>query len=466
MATISFHVGTTTSISHNNRHHVSGNPDIDLKRIKDNIYYVQRDIREVYLENFDKAVEDYNAKQKRSDRKIDDYYSKILHDKKTNHQRELIVAIGSKDDDSQYSKLYYKDLKREILDNYMKGFQERNPNLKVYNAVMHLDEANPHLHINYVPVYEAKRGLTKRVGQDKALEQQGFKNFEEWRERETHVIEKEMEKYKLYRRFKDTGEHLGVKEYKTIKDDLKRLKTEKRDLSSEVYKLREAVRNYNEFEIPHKKGVLGEIKMSPKDFQEFNELVKSAKSYDISYYDLEKLEQKLEDKEREVSLRERDVEMRELSDAVRPHKLKAAQLEEQNERLLVENQELKKKVKEQDKELESKTSLLKDVYSMIQANFVLLNHIRENDEELKANKSLTAYFKTIKPETREYMTEIRAKVSKISYASARELVDDVMKKADRCSAKIQKAYFENLERLESKVKRVIKTKNHDRGMER
>ncbi len=93
MATISFHVGTTTSISHNNRHHVSGNLDINLERTKDNIYYVQRDIREVYSENFDQAVQDYNNKQKRSDRKIDDYYTKILQDKKTHHQRELIVAI-------------------------------------------------------------------------------------------------------------------------------------------------------------------------------------------------------------------------------------------------------------------------------------------------------------------------------------------------------------------------------------
>lgn len=169
---------------------MSGNPDINLERTKDNIYYVQRDIREVYSENFDQAVQDYNNKQKRSDRKIDDYYTKILQDKKTHHQRELIVAIGSKDDLSYgYSEERYKQVKEEILDKYMRDFEKRNPNLKVYNAVMHLDEANPHLHINYVPVYEAKRGLSRRVGQDKALEQQGFKNFEEWRERETNVIE-------------------------------------------------------------------------------------------------------------------------------------------------------------------------------------------------------------------------------------------------------------------------------------
>jgi len=99
--TISFNKANSTSLAHNNRENLFGNPDIDLERVKDNIMYVKSDIREMYHEIFDQAVADYNAKQKRSDRKIDDYFSKILHDKKTHHQQELIVAVGCKDENTE-----------------------------------------------------------------------------------------------------------------------------------------------------------------------------------------------------------------------------------------------------------------------------------------------------------------------------------------------------------------------------
>lgn len=125
---ISFHAGTNTSISHNNRLHLSGNPNIDSTRTHQNITYVKKDIRTLYAEEFGQAVAEYNAKQKRNDRKIEDYYSKILHDKKTHHQRELIVAVG-KSTDLDFT--HHADRKKQILDHYMKHFQERNPNLKV-----------------------------------------------------------------------------------------------------------------------------------------------------------------------------------------------------------------------------------------------------------------------------------------------------------------------------------------------
>ena len=145
-ASVSFNVGSKSSLSHNNRENLHGNPDIDVLKTKDNIYYIQRDIREVYDEEFKSSIEEYNNSQKRDDRKIKDYYSKVLNDKKTEHQREIIVAVGRHNDNIP------KEIKKEILDKYMQSFQQRNKSLKVYNAVMHLDEKNPHLHINYVPV--------------------------------------------------------------------------------------------------------------------------------------------------------------------------------------------------------------------------------------------------------------------------------------------------------------------------
>ncbi|TBX73228.1 mobilization protein [Bacillus mycoides] len=189
LGSISFNQSHQSSLSHNNRENIHGNPGIDLSRSEENIYFVQKDIRSVYKDIFQKALDKYNEKQKRNDRKIDDYYDKIHKDDKTHEQRELIVAIGEGKDDPKY-----REAKKEALKGYAEAFQERNPNLVVYNMVLHDDEANPHLHINYVPNFESSRGLTRRVGMDRALQQQGVegtgrKLIAHWRELETAYIE-------------------------------------------------------------------------------------------------------------------------------------------------------------------------------------------------------------------------------------------------------------------------------------
>ncbi|MED1382636.1 plasmid recombination protein [Bacillus mycoides] len=190
LGSISFNQSHQSSLSHNNRENIHGNLGIDPARLHENIYFVQKDIRSVYKDVFQEAVDKYNEKQKRNDRKIDDYYEKIHKDDKTHEQRELVVAIGEGKDDSKY-----REAKKEALKQYAEAFQERNPNLAVYNMVLHDDEANPHLHINYVPNFESSRGLTRRVGMDKALQQQGVegtgrKLIAHWRELETAYIEK------------------------------------------------------------------------------------------------------------------------------------------------------------------------------------------------------------------------------------------------------------------------------------
>lgn len=230
MSSISFHTDTTTSISHNNRINIFGNKDIDLDKLERNIYYIQKDIREIYKNEFDEVVREYNSKQKRNDRKINDYYKKILNDKKTEHQRELIVAIGSKDENTTDEIV---GLKKNILDKYMKTFQGRNPNLKVYNAVMHLDEANPHLHINYVPVAHYGKGLRKRVSYEKALKEQGS-SFEEWRKKETDLIEDLMSQEGFERDFIGSHKHMSVKEYKDLKKEIHSLKNTKEMLKEAI----------------------------------------------------------------------------------------------------------------------------------------------------------------------------------------------------------------------------------------
>ncbi|MEK0224760.1 plasmid recombination protein, partial [Bacillus proteolyticus] len=186
---ISFNQSHQSSLSHNNRENIHGNPGIDPSRLDENIYFVQKDIRSVYKDVFQEAVDKYNEKQKRNDRKIQDYYDKIHKNEKTHEQRELVVAVGEGKDDPKY-----REAKKEALKQYAEAFQGRNPNLAVYNMVLHDDEANPHLHINYVPHFESSRGLTRRVGMDRALQQQGVQGkgmelIANWRALETAYIE-------------------------------------------------------------------------------------------------------------------------------------------------------------------------------------------------------------------------------------------------------------------------------------
>ncbi|CAH2465607.1 plasmid recombination protein [Bacillus mycoides] len=216
LGSISFNQSHQSSLSHNNRENIHGNPGIDSARLDENIYFVQKDIRSVYKDIFQEAVDKYNEKQKRNDRKIDDYYDKIHKDDKTHEQRELVVAIGEGKDD-----LMYRGAKKEALKRYAEAFQERNPNLVVYNMVLHDDEANPHLHINYVPNFESSRGLTRRVGMDRALQQQGVqgtgrKLIAHWRELETAYIEQLAKEYIPNFERANVGSHkyMKVRQYK------------------------------------------------------------------------------------------------------------------------------------------------------------------------------------------------------------------------------------------------------------
>ncbi len=170
------------SLRHNNRTFHAAN--VDPARSHRNIAYCDDDIRLVYHELFDDALEKYNAKQTRADRKIEDYYEKIRFGRQEKPFHEIIMQIGDFENTAVDSDA--GQLATVILDEYMKGFAERNPNLRVFSAHLHLDEATPHLHIDFVPFIktDGKRGLETRVSLKQALKAQGFvgahKKDSEW----------------------------------------------------------------------------------------------------------------------------------------------------------------------------------------------------------------------------------------------------------------------------------------------
>ena len=169
--TISFMTGKG-SVNHNSRKFHAKNTDPERSYL--NVEYCNENIKDVYHELFDEALARYNERQTRNDRRIDDYYEKIRSGKQEKPFHEIILQIG--DRETMGAETEEGRLAAKILDEYMQDFQRRNRTLRVFSAHLHMDEATPHLHIDFVPYTTgSKRGLDTRVSLKQALSALGFK---------------------------------------------------------------------------------------------------------------------------------------------------------------------------------------------------------------------------------------------------------------------------------------------------
>lgn len=215
--TISAMVGKG-SVNHNSRLFNAHNTDPQRTHL--NTCFCSKDIKQVYLELFEEARIRYNEKQKRADRTIANYYEKIRSSKQEKTFHELILQIGDKDNMSSHSENGL--LAEKILKEYYKDFQQRNPNLYVFSSHLHMDEATPHIHIDFVPFTTgSKRGMETRVSLKQALAKQGFegkgKSENEWNLwvlSEKQHLAQIMEKYDIEWEQKGTHDkHLTVLEF-------------------------------------------------------------------------------------------------------------------------------------------------------------------------------------------------------------------------------------------------------------
>ena len=216
--TISAEVGKG-SVNHNSRKFRAEN--VDGSRTHLNIDYCNERIQTVYHQLFDEALKRYNEKQARADRRISNYYEKIRSGNQEKPFHEIILQIGNKEDMSATGE--YAELARTVLDEYYQGFQGRNPNLRVFSTHLHMDEATPHLHIDFVPFTTgSKRGLDTRVSLKQALAAQGFKGstrgateWAQWVQSEKEQLAAVMERYDIQWEQKGAHEkHLSVLDYK------------------------------------------------------------------------------------------------------------------------------------------------------------------------------------------------------------------------------------------------------------
>ena len=222
---VSFTLGKASAmhgvnLNHNNRKFTAAN--VDETRISENLIFKQQDVRDAYHQLFDKALKEYNAKQTRNDRVIRDYYAHMMQSKREEAFYEIVVQFG--DCETSPCGSVRGDQAKQMLQSYMRDFQRRNPNLFVFNAVLHLDEASPHLHIDFIPFYTKgrKNGLQKGVSMKAALIEQGFRprspkenQLVMWEFAERAEMERVLRTHGMEREDKNVRRrHLSVDDYK------------------------------------------------------------------------------------------------------------------------------------------------------------------------------------------------------------------------------------------------------------
>ncbi len=235
------------SLTHNSRTFKAKNVKEDFTQY--NVEYCNESIRAVYHELFDAALERYNAKQTRSDRKIADYYEKIRTSKQEKLFHEVIFQIGNKDDMNARSE--DGELAKVILDEFMREFPARNPNLRVFSAHLHMDEETPHLHIDFVPfVTGSKRGLDTRVSLKQALAAQGFKGGtrqateqSQWMESEKKELAKVMARHGvIWKQLGTHRKHLSILDFEKQEreKEVQELTVQKEELSQSITEMQAA----------------------------------------------------------------------------------------------------------------------------------------------------------------------------------------------------------------------------------
>lgn len=246
--TLSFHQqGGKACQGHNRRAEksISKSGNVDLEKSRKNITLIDIPIRQAYKQMFSKAVEDFNARQKNQDRIIKDYYDKINQDSKKHTAYEIIIQLGSIKEGSP-------DKAVSALMNYAAGFEDRNPNLKVIGAYIHLDEQTPHLHLDYIPVAECNRGMRVQNSLTGALKAQGFvtKSSKEtaqiqWESSERAYIRQLCQGMKIPLHDEGIGKkrHLSVSEYKEQQDNIRALESQVQSLDAELQELRQVKKN-------------------------------------------------------------------------------------------------------------------------------------------------------------------------------------------------------------------------------
>lgn len=321
--TISFHNGTVWSRGHNARdeRYTKKQEHIDPTLSSQNVILRDTPVRQAYKDIFGWAVEEYNSRQKRADRRINDYYEKIKTDKRKHPVYECIVQIGDKNDTGNSA-----ELEKQALIKFAEEWDTRNPNLRLIGAYVHCDEPDGtvHMHLDYIPVAECSKGMLIQNSLDRALQQQGFKseNIHQtaqiaWQEREREALTAICREL-----FIDAQHSQGIgkgrkyltpQEYRIAKDE------QQAQIDNELQPLREELDEYKQLDVSAKAFIVEEkklpfVKRVSVATDDLERLKEQAKAYRINQAEIKALREKkatLDKRQSELDERSESLDKRE-----------------------------------------------------------------------------------------------------------------------------------------------------------
>ena len=478
---MSFNVGTSgkskgslgASDKHNERKYKSNslentNSNINFELSKNNEILrgtrdLYKDVEKTYKEEFTKAVEDYNAKKKRNDRKIYDYFQKISDDKKTNLYTEVVVQVG----DNEFWKnknLEEKKQMVEVFNKQLEIIEKEYPNFKISNATVHFDETSPHMHIIGVcvsdretalknkddkKVSKRKNGLEKYVSQSEIFTQKNLLEFHKiFDEKSLKVFNEVYKTNEVLNDKKLHQEHLDLKTFKMSAEKIKEAQKEFDDLKLKKEEVKNDIKD-----LEKEKSNLENLKEENKD------LIKKLTKENEKLYTLKSMEDNVEIKKNIITGKTKVT----MEDDVYKSFLKYAREVEKflNERNEIENSKNKlqdkynslseevKSLKEKnskyhDKEIDDKIKEVKinDYISRLE------NEIsKEKKEELKAENDSFMEIQNLKGLYGEnrYLETISEKVSEKGFESLNKEEKKFVEYKASCNSELAKAIVNSAE---------------------
>ena len=332
-------VSGTTSLSNNaiqnsnvlskvNKHNLRDyDNEKDLIRVIRGTNDIVNDVKDLYLEEFEEARIEYNNKQTRNDRKIENYFMKI-NESQNDLACEIIIELGDmdfwKDKDMKYQKRM-SDVYNEQVNELMKIL----PTFKIANATIHFDETSPHMHIVGVPIIEnCTRGMKKQVGKSQLFTKESLTKIQD--KMRTACIKSFNKFYdmdiKLKEKQKGRNQDINVKDmsnYTNIKKQLaeKEKKIDKankqtnkldnttKDINQILDNLKPAKFNRNNMVISNEdvekvKNFTQDVKDTTKTVRSVNDLNIAIRDFEHSAFEIEKenhsLKNKIEEKDKEI----------------------------------------------------------------------------------------------------------------------------------------------------------------------
>ncbi len=332
-------VSGTTSLSNNaiqnanalskvNKHNLRDyDNEKDLIRVIRGTNDIVNDVKDLYLEEFEEARIEYNNKQTRNDRKIENYFIKI-NESQNDLACEIIIELGDmdfwNDKDNEY-RLKMIDVYNEQVNDLVKIL----PTFKIANATIHFDETSPHMHIVGVPIIEnCTRGMKKQVGKSQLFTKESLTKIQD---KMRNACIKSFNKFydmdiKLKEKQKGRNQDINIKDmsnYTNIKKQLaeKEKKLDKankqtnkldnttKDINQILDNLKPAKFNKNNMVISNEdvekiKNFTKDVKDTTKTVRSVNDLNIAIRDFEHSAFEIEKenrsLKYQIEEKDKEI----------------------------------------------------------------------------------------------------------------------------------------------------------------------